>query len=74
MTVKGKTDTNEKPFERQKRTDDERLSIGLVDHSNAMNNYLNGLVGHWNGLSNGLVNRSNGLINRSNGLPNRSNG
>ena len=26
--VKGKTDTNGKPFERQKRTDDERLTNG----------------------------------------------
>jgi len=29
VTVKGKTDTNGKPFERQKRTDDERLSNAL---------------------------------------------
>ena len=28
VTVKGKTDTNGKPFERQKRRDDERLTNG----------------------------------------------
>ena len=28
VTVKGKTDINGKPFERQKRMDDERLSNG----------------------------------------------
>ena len=28
VTVKGKTDTNGKPLERQKRTDDERLTNG----------------------------------------------
>ena len=28
VTVKGKTDINRKPFERQKHTDDERLSNG----------------------------------------------
>ena len=81
MTVKGKAETNGKPFERQKRTDDEWLTNGPWSVRTVCltfeRGYLNGLVSRSNGwvkISNGRANRSNGWINHSNGRATRSNG